>query len=72
MSAGKFHRPKPAQVVNAFGRIHQNTPSVFCTAKDIGEQARKAGQMSAKGRANVQASAERLNKIIGPARAAKK
>lgn len=68
---GQFHRPKPAEVVNAFGRIHQNTPSVFCTAKDIGEQARKAGQMSAKGRANVQASNDRLNKIIKPARATK-
>lgn len=31
---GQFHRPKPAEVVNAFGRIHQNTPSVFCTAKE--------------------------------------
>jgi len=34
MSAGQFHRPKPAEVVNAFERIRQNTPSVFCTAKE--------------------------------------
>ncbi len=34
MSASQFHRPKPAEVVNAFERIRQNTPSVFCTAKE--------------------------------------
>jgi hypothetical protein len=41
---GKFHRPKPAQVVNAFGRIHQNTPSVFCTAKERQYADRKVKQ----------------------------
>lgn len=67
-----YHLTPKASQGNAFTRHLNGQPSVFCTAKDIGEQARKAGQMSAKGRANVQASAERLNKIIGPARAARK
>ena len=44
MTPGKFHRPKPAQVVNAFGRIRQNTPSVFCTAKERQYADRKTKQ----------------------------
>lgn len=48
MSAGQFHRPKPAEVVNAFERIRHKTPSIFCTPKDVATHNRKAGQIAAK------------------------
>ena len=44
MTAGQFHRPKAAEVVNAFERIRQNTPSVFCTAKERQYADRKTKQ----------------------------
>jgi len=64
MTAGQFHRPKPAEVVNAFERISHKTPSIFCTPKDVGVEARKLGRMTAKGQANIQASADRINAVI--------
>lgn len=56
---------------NAFTRHLDGGPSIFATKQEIGHQARKLGRMSADGQANVQASNDRLNKIIKPARATK-
>ena len=63
MTAGQFHRPKAAEVVNAFERIRHKAPSIFCTAQDMGVEARKLGRMTAKGQANIQASADRINSV---------
>lgn len=49
MTPGQFHRPKAAQVVNAFERIRHETPSIFCTAQDMGVEARKLGRLASKG-----------------------
>lgn len=60
---GKFHRPTPASVRNAFER--DDTPTVFSSRKERGRaQAQQSLTMTAKGQAAIAAAAEGLNKII--------
>ena len=66
-----YHQTPGASQGNAFTRHLDGGPSIFATKQEIGHQARKLGRMSADGVANVQASNDRLNKIIKPARATK-
>lgn len=68
----QFHRPKPAAVVNAFERARSEEHSIFATADEIGRAKAKLARMSGEGQANIQASNDRLNKIIRSARAARK
>lgn len=60
---GKFHRPTPASVRNAFER--DDTPTVFSSRKERGRsQAQQSLTMTAKGQAAIAAAAEGLNKIV--------
>lgn len=60
---GKFHRPTPASVRNAFER--DDTPTVFASRKELGrQQAQQSLTMTAKGQAAIAAAAEGLNKIV--------
>lgn len=65
MSAGQFHRPKPAQVVNAFGRIHEDTPTVFATKQELGRaKAHQSLTMTEKGKAAIAESNRRLDVYV--------
>lgn len=69
MTAGQFHRPKPAGVLSAFDLANTKAPTVFATPMELGRQAMAEKRNSAEGQANIMAGKARVDTLISRSKA---